>query len=357
MKTKTAISNGIKATGLMLVFLLFAPAQAHAAAALNWICGDGQWDTASCWSEGMPPEYGDNVFVTDWSIGGATIDYISAADPMLNYLEIGNGSSGANTLTQSQDTLTTDYMTIGYLYYDLGYYELSDPGNLNVNYLLTVGAEGVGYISQFDGTNTVGDNLVLGDQAGGTGYYDLSGGDLSANDLHIGEYGTGEFTQSGGTNTIASELFLGRQNGSLGSYTLNDGTLTADVERIGIEDGSTGTFTQNGGTNTANGLTLGAVSGSNGTYNFFGGTLTDSLIVGDAGTGIFNNSGGTHNVTDNLTLGNQSTGNGTYNLSDTGILDVTGDGDSFIGNNGVGYWRDQQHTGPLYRKGKRQRHL
>lgn len=111
-----------------------------------------------------------------------------------------------------------------------------------------------------------------------------------------------------------------------------DGILNVGSETIGVR--GTGTFDQEGGTHTTGSLVLGQNAGSSGTYYFTGGTLNDDAIVGDAGIGVFNNSGGTHNVTGDLILGNQATGDGTYNLSGTGSLNVTGT--EFIGAAGTG---------------------
>ncbi|MBK7327196.1 MAG: hypothetical protein IPI89_14250 [Propionivibrio sp.] len=72
----------------------------------------------------------------------------------------------------------------------------------------------------------------------------------------------------------------------------------------------------------------------NGTYNLSGGTLNDSAIIGDAGIGVMNTSGGTHNVNGTLILGNQASGNGTYNLSSTGQVVVSGS--TTVGGQGYG---------------------
>jgi hypothetical protein len=67
-------------------------------------------------------------------------------------------------------------------------------------------------------------------------------------------------------------------------------------------------------------LDIGVNPGSSGSYDLVGGTLEDDVIVGDAGTGQFNNSGGTHTVSGNLIVGNQPTGIGTYTLGGGGNL-------------------------------------
>jgi hypothetical protein len=91
---------------------------------------------------------------------------------------------------------------------------------------------------------------------------------------------------------------------------------------------------------------LGAQFGGSGTVNLSGGTLYDDAIVGDAGSGTFNNTNAIHNVNGNLVLGNQATGNGTYtitgDLAQTNInFNAGGDsgnpnGALIIGNGGMG---------------------
>ena len=47
-------------------------------------------------------------------------------------------------------------------------------------------------ITQTGGNNTVSNNLYLGNNAGGSGAYNLNGGILSAAGIGVGESGTGE---------------------------------------------------------------------------------------------------------------------------------------------------------------------
>ena len=115
---------------------------------------------------------------------------------------------------------------------------------------------------------------------------------------------------------------------------------------VGVGDGTTGGYgevDQSAGTVTVSGLlVLGSNSDGNGTYNLTGGTLNDDLIVGDLGTGTFNNTGATNNVTGNLVLGNQSSGNGTYNLTAGGATSVSLS--TVVGNQGTGSFLNDAST-------------
>ena len=177
-------------------------------------------------------------------------------------------------------------------------------------------------------------------------------GTLSANGIVIGGYsgitlaltaGRGAFTQSAGTTTVNSgwDFTLGYGANSTGTYTLSgNGALVANQsEYVGIL--GTGTFNQSAGTNTIATATgffdIGEAAGSTGTYNLSGtGTLTVNTneYVGDIGTGVFNQTGGTHTLNSgtNMYLGYNAAGaGGTYYLSGDGNL--TGNG----ANEYVGY--------------------
>ncbi len=87
-------------------------------------------------------------------------------------------------------------------------------------------------------------------------------------------------------------------------------------------------------------LNLGTSSSGVGNYNLSGtGQLESnkSEIIGDAGTGVFTQTGGSHKIQvagSDLTLGNAGTSHGTYTISG-GTLTV--DDDVFVGAFGRGY--------------------
>ncbi len=171
------------------------------------------------------------------------------------------------------------------------------------------------------------------------GQYDLSSGTVDvAGNMGVGHtFNSASFNQTGGDVDVNGTFGLtvggDAGTGTSGTYTLDDGTLTV-VATTHVGSGGVGTFHQNGGTHTTGRLLLGENANGNGTYNLTAGILNDDAIVGDAGVGVVNNSGGTHNVTGDLILGNQASGDGTYNLSGTGVVTVSGS--TIVGNAGVG---------------------
>src|SRR5262249_49248542 len=152
--------------------------------------------------------------------------------------------------------------------------------------------------------------------------------------------------------TMASGTDLGVANGtgSTGTYTLNGGAFVANQSEF-IGYSGTGTFTQSGGTNTLNAsavgyLNIGTSARATGTYNLNGGSLVANKneVVGDAGTGIFNQMGGMNMIQGaghDLQLGNQATGNGMYAISggtltvgNNAAVGVSGTGTMTIQNTG-----------------------
>ncbi|MEK7846792.1 MAG: hypothetical protein AAB257_07515, partial [Nitrospinota bacterium] len=234
------------------------------------------------------------------------------------------GNAGEGTFNQSGGTHTTGSLTLGTQFGGTGTYNLSG-GDLTTSGGAVIGEGGRGIVNQSGGRYSTG-SVVLGRTADGYGEYNLSGtGNLdnfSGNTI-VGNSGRGVFNQSDGTHTAGGSLVLGQNVGSSGEYNLSGGTLSSSftfgaVAIVGQY--GTGVFNQSGGTNTASLYYLGLNVGGGGTYNLTGGNLNAGLSAGEAGMGVFRNSGGTHNVNGNLALGIRSTGVGVYELLSGGNL-------------------------------------
>lgn len=134
----------------------------------------------------------------------------------------------------------------------------------------------------------------------------------------------GDFNQDGGTVTVDhsgnpdyqyyADIQIGIVGGK-GTYNLFNGTL---ITPNTIEIGNTSTdnhFNQYGGVVNTGQIILANATGSEGTYLLSGGELNAGGIVGDAGTGVIQNSGGIQNApTSTLYLGYYDTASGTYIL-------------------------------------------
>ncbi|MGA9753682.1 MAG: autotransporter domain-containing protein [Desulfobaccales bacterium] len=197
-----------------------------------------------------------------------------------------------------------------------------------------IGQNSTGALIQGDFTNTVNNNLELGQNAGASGSYNLSGGSLSvAGNEYVGYSGTGAFTQTGGTHTVTGILMLGANAGSSGTYSLSGGSLTVgDYEAVGFC--GTGSFTQSGGTHTVTALYLGTEAGASGSYTLSDSgsgsllSVTGNEFIGYSGAGTFTQTGGSNTVGSNFFVGTQG-GTGSYSLSG-GSLTVSGD--LYLGN-------------------------
>jgi hypothetical protein len=259
------------------------------------------------------------------------------------------GDSGTGLFVQTGGTNSCGYLAVGNGTSGIGTYSLSGSGYLSATstYSATsysqenVGVYGLGTFTHSGGTNTC-IYLSIGEYAGSSGTYSLTGnGYLSVNRANgrssenVGDAGTGLFVQTGGTNSCAY-LAVGNQSGSIGAYTLSgSGYLSASStfsatsysqENVGVY--GSGSFTQSGGTNTCIYLSIGELAGSSGTYSLSNGYLSvnqanghSSEHVGDSGTGIFVQSGGT-NSCGTLILGSNSSGSGTYDLNG-GLVEIS----------------------------------
>lgn len=296
---------------------------------------------------------------------------------------------------QSGGLHTTDTLVLGYNAGGIGEYQLHGGGNLNAG-TERIGLEGAGIFLNFEGTNTVRGDLILGQEVGSSGIYTLTDdgvlevkGDEYVGQAGFGKFdmfgfsdlthkvdgglyvgnasgGTGEFYQSAGTTNVNggyqiwesfdgswkqyAGLVLGNSGGS-GTYELTGGALNVVNATIVGADGN-GQFTLSDWgamssvtTHTTGELYVGydtnAVdSGATGTYNLegYGKLIVTGFTViggkdyGPAGIGEFNQNGGTHK-TGGLFLGDNYTSTGSYNLND-GELNV-GNWE-WIGVNGTG---------------------
>ncbi len=204
-----------------------------------------------------------------------------------------------------------------------------------------VGVNHSGTFTQSGGSAVVNGNyLYLGLMFGSTGVYNMSGGDLTADQVIVGYGGTGTFTQSGGTVTTGNNGFLrlGNNPGSTGTYNLDGGTLTTSF--VGVASSTNNNaFNFNGGTLqlqanngsfsggpflTANVRAGGAIIDTAGFNVTVSAPLVHSTITGDAAT----DGGLTKNGLGTLTLFGASTYNGgtTLNAGTLLVNNTTGSG-------------------------------
>jgi fibronectin-binding autotransporter adhesin len=186
-----------------------------------------------------------------------------------------------------------------------------------------VGYSGAGSFAQSGGVNSISDTLYLGYNSGANGSYDLSGGSLASAGVCVGYSGTGSFCQTGGTAILSlgfrSAVYIGYDPGSNGQYSQSSGSLFASSLSVG-ESGS-GMFGQSGGTSTIeNYLVIGDAANGSGSYSLSGGSLSAVFeVVPGFGSGYLAQSAGTNSAF-NLFLGSSGGGNGSYALSGGSLI-------------------------------------
>jgi autotransporter-associated beta strand protein/T5SS/PEP-CTERM-associated repeat protein len=300
--------------GVLVVVLL----PANVSVAKNWIDGSSTWSTDILWTPVGVPTLGEAVNIVFADGTARTVTYNVSA-PSLGLLSIDLTGAGAAASTLSipgNNSLTANGIYVG-------------------GYNGTAVSNGLGVLNQSAGTVTTNPSwdLVVGHGPASTGTYTLSGGALVANQSEfIGFSGTGTFNHTGGTNTVnasgVGSFDLGGFAGATGTYNLSGtGALTVNAHEY-IGDGGTGVFNQTGGTNTiaaGKNLYLGFSNGR-GDYNLSGGTLTaPAVFVGYANTGLQSNflitgAQSRVNATTSFVVGRA--GAGTLTVADGGTLSI-----------------------------------
>ncbi len=243
-----------------------------------------------------------------------------------------NSQAGVSIFNQhGGDTTVFGNIEVGRETNSQGQYYLHG-GTLTVHDSLYLGYQGTGMFTQTAGTLTIANYINLGDRPTGNGVYNLEGGSVTAQDLFVGTAGVGLFNQSGETSNATFNNSLNLVNGI---YDLSGGNLIA--HNINVGDGGTGTFNQSGSSTVtiSNYLGIGRNAGDIGTFELTGGTVSFSpapgaigtMFLGVAGSGVFNQYGGTVDLTGGtLQIGVETGGIGTYNLSggqlQVGTLDL-----------------------------------
>jgi hypothetical protein len=218
---------------------------------------------------------------------------------------------GVGTVNQSGGLVqvgSSGDFVIGVNVGDHGYYNLSggtisDPREAFIGYM------GTGIFNQSGGANIGGSELQMLVGSAGTGTYILSGGSLSYPGEFVGSVAGGYFNQTGGTNTLSllNALVIGNQAGTTGTYTLSGTGTISSAGREYIGDSGVGCYVQTGGTNTTkSAIEIGVAPAATGSFTLTGGTVT--------GTSCFVGGNGNPN----------SGGDATLTVGGTGVLNIAG---------------------------------
>jgi hypothetical protein len=288
-----------------------------------------------------------------------------------------SGYSGTGYITLDGSTVTATTIRVGWYSAGVGTINLNSGSLAEIGSGLTVvvGDSGTGTVNHNNSFAYTAEELIIGEDATGDGTYNMNGGTLTLSEISgsydygiatIGKSGTGVFEQSAGTVTISGSgydsshirdsLIIGDLDGGDGTYNLDGGilALSGDYSKayIGKGDGSVGELNIDGGTvqayaSTAGELILGSESGSDGTINLQSGELRfygTTFIIGDAGTGVVTQTGGTVGAQNtgnnyNVYIGGSAGGVGTYNFNGGTIADKMS---LIVGDAGTGYFNQNE---------------
>jgi hypothetical protein len=327
---------------------LFGAPAAFSQSAIS-IC-DSVWSNGGCWANTItnPPSFTppvDGELVNIGPLSTITLD-VDAQPSNLNVF---------GAFLQPTNNLTTSGVVVAPAGGSAAVYTLSG-GTLNVSSANTFGIEIGGTFTQSGGDVVATNGIALSTipLSGQVGTYNLSAGNLSAKGLVAGNgssplgINSGIFNQTGGAAKFSGPVIFGGPldpapiAGGIGTLSISDGTF--DVEStvgFGMVVGGTGTgsVTQTGGTVTVvsgpdtGGLEIGRSTGGSGTYVLSDGELNVNresvagsnafMLVGNAGTGAFTQTGGSVSVEGTITLGFAAGGSGTYDVSgDKSLLET-----------------------------------
>ncbi|MGA2230382.1 MAG: PEP-CTERM sorting domain-containing protein [Tepidisphaeraceae bacterium] len=285
-----------------------------------------------------------NLFVGDEALSTGTFTLSSTGQITVSMNEnVGNNGNGTFNQTGGTNTVQTRlYVALNAA--GIGSYTLSGGALIDQSSEYS-GNSGTGSFVQSGGTNTGMGNLYTAAGVGSVGNYTLSAGTLTISDNeYVGFAGIGSITQTGGTNTVVSatgSVNVGDEAGSTGSFTLSGGTLSAATEYVGFS--GNGAFTQSGGVNNAGALVI--ANAAPGSYTQTGGTLAVAgqiTMVTPGGTLTLSGGTATATTVSNVgavlitgPFGSNSYGNLTVNGNYTqtsgktqvdGLLTLTGNG-------------------------------
>ncbi|GAA5125300.1 autotransporter-associated beta strand repeat-containing protein [Luteolibacter yonseiensis] len=254
---------------------------------------------------------------------------------------------GSGTLGVVNNIILGGYSGAG----GIGNLNIHTTGTLSVGNQLVVGNPGsTGTVKMDSGTLSVVNALEIGNGAGSTGTFSMSGGTVTKSGagsaVTVGggltdDGGTGTANLNGGTFTTAGTFRVGQNSGttiphSSGILNLAGTALTVNGEFwIGNNTGASGVMNFTSGTLTTNNWTsigrkddTNAGTGATGTVTMSGGTWIKNgetnFIVGDTGTGTMVMTGGLVIVNPHTTpdrgitwIGNRNAATGTLTISDT----------------------------------------
>lgn len=286
----------------MLALGLVIACGSPANAVTTWTGGIGNWDEDAKWDSGLEPGAGDPAVIND-SSAEVTLNLGGEVAQTLNIGTTAGG--GGELIVQPGGSLLIGGGTAG------------DS---------SVGFVGPGSLTQHGGSIEAWIWNIGNSGVSANGVQTMHGGTFDVNDILVfgrNANADGTFTQDGGQVTVGRNMVVGDKVGSVSEYNLSGGAAnTLDVtQALIVGSAGKGTFNQSGGVVTPGTLVLAAGSGE-GTYNLSGGSLNPGAQytdVGVSGKGTFNHSGGTFNFDRLRVAVNSGASGSSYNTSGSAV--------------------------------------
>ena len=262
---------------------------------------------------------GGTVTLNNWmslarEAAGAKGSYTMSGDSVLNlpnqilYMACQNDSEGTLTVGGNAVANLTKGIFMGVWNGSnrKGNLIVKDNGAVNITGgLISMGQDkgGIGIIDQTGGSLSVSSTLEIGMRGSSTGTMTMSGGTATiGSDLYVGRDGTGTLNLSGNAAmTVGGLVRIPWGGGGLGYMTMDGGTFTVNGSQLLVSDWGKGKLVQNDGTITVSRssayMGIGQCSGSVGHYELNGGTLVTPKVRKGDGTATLLLNGGTLKAT------------------------------------------------------------
>lgn len=339
---------GWLATLSVLLFATFAYGQANSSA--SWNGGSGAWSDQNQWTCGIAgqgsgpcvPNGGQFVIVL---LNGGTIK----VDIGVTVGSIAD-APGTTALTLDGTSLTSP--------------TIQNLGSIQLTNMATINTSGLSTADLHVDDSTINGLTVVGTLGGGPGAADVIGGTFqrlvvggffSITDSKLGD--NSQLISIGSSSLISGTSFNGQLDLSApGAVTMDAGSTITSVlfgspvpVNIGSQPNSSALLLIQGASQLlvkGNDVILGGEATASGelTLDDTSSVTAKDETVGDLGTGVFNQNGGTNSINGTLTLGNQAGASGDYVLKGTGILTAN---DELIGFRGTGDFAQNSGTQTL----------
>jgi hypothetical protein len=242
---------------LALVLALVGTASA-ADVTWNGLGADGLWSTGANWDTGGPPTADDDAYIN--MEPGAVIDDSVSADAL--DVILGNAAGETGRIAMTGGTLTVHKtggggpgLWVGNR--GTGYFEMSGGTLVADNVYLPRNAPGQGFMTLSDGSVTVGNTFTLGLHHLEYGEFIMTGGTVEvASMFRCPDYGNAYLQITGGSIDVAGTFYIVRRGNNGGANTaghvqLDGGTISVDDFQMDADNsGRPATMDITGGTLT-----------------------------------------------------------------------------------------------------------